>query len=405
MVNFLNGIEIIEVDSGGRSITTPSTSVIGLVGTASMDAKVKGKTIDEVLPLNKPVLFTNIQQLKELGLSDTGTIPMALRSIYNQTSTLVVVVRIAEGLDEKGKEDQQKTIENAAGDVASYTGVYALMLAETAVKYKPKLLICPYLSSILNKDNKPNAIVNSLTSVAEKLRAVAIIDGTNTTRKDVIEFASNIGNSRAMIIDPSYKPAFAVPDTNPETLSSSSLLAGVFASNDASKGFWWSPSNTEVKGVSGLSRPISFALSDGTTDSNLMNEAGVTTIAFIDGQYRIWGNRSPSKDTKWNFINVRRTVDTVYDALEKSMIWAMGRPISANILDDIQNNVNSYLASLVVQGALLGGTCWVDPEKNSPAQVKQGHIIASFDLEPPAALERLTFEAYRNDSYYNTIFS
>ncbi len=396
MTNFLNGIEIIEVDKGGRTIQTPSTSVIGLIGTAFVDESISKKTIDEILPINKPIVFTNIQQLKELGLSDKGTIPAALRSIYNQASTLVIVVRIKEG------KNQTETISNAAGDIANYTGIFALLNADNIVKYKPKILLCPYFCSITTDKNKPNAIVSSLNIVAEKLRAVAILDGPNTNREDAVDLAKNIGSSRTMLIDPSYTPSFSVEGI--ANVSSSSLLAGVLAKNDSQKGFWWSPSNTEVNGILSLNRPVSFALSDPTTDSNLLNAAGVTTIVFANGEYRIWGNRSPSKDTKWNFINVRRTVDAVYEALEQSMLWAMSKPITGNILDDIQNNVNSYLSSLVIRGALLGGNCWIDPEKNTPSQVKQGQVVVSFDLEPQAALEKLTFEAYRNDSYYETIF-
>lgn len=394
---FLNGIEIIEIDTGGRTITTPSTSVIGIVGTAFSNDET-ANPINNVLPLNKPVLITSVDAIKELGLNGEGTIPEALTSIYNQANTLVIAVRI-----EKGETDIE-TIVNAAGSSESYTGVYALRLAETETKYKPKLLVVPTYSGILD-NNKPNQIVTSLIDVAEKLRAVAIVDGTNTSRKDVIDFASNIGDSRVMVIDPSYAPSFNILGKTPSVLSSSAVLAGVFAKNDSEKGFWWSPSNTAVKGIKQLNRPISFAINDVTSDSNLMNEQGVTTIVFIDGDYRIWGNRSPSKDSKWNFISVRRTVDTVYDALEKNIVWALGRPITGTTLEYIQDNVNAYLSTLVVQGAILGGQCWIDKSLNPISQITAGQITVSFDLEPPVGLERLTFNAYRNNGYYETIFN
>ena len=69
MTGFLNGIEIIEVDTGGRTITTPSTSVIGLVGT------MYGVDVEEKFPLNTPVLVTKIQDIEGM---DSGTIPASL---------------------------------------------------------------------------------------------------------------------------------------------------------------------------------------------------------------------------------------------------------------------------------------------------------------------------------------
>ena len=398
MTNFLHGIEIIEVSSGGRTITTPATSVIGLVGTAFSNNE-EANPINTILPINKPVLFTNIRQLKDLGLSNKGTIPTSLMSIYNQASAIVVVIRVSEGVN------QTDTIKNLAGSSADYTGVYALMSAESVLKYKPKILVCPYFSSLVNAENKPNAIVNSLTDVAEKLRAVALIDGTNTTVDAVVSFGSELSNSRAMIIDPSYKPNFVMDGADLTNYPTSPLLAGVIAKNDAQKGFWWSPSNTEVKGISTLVRPISFALSDPSTDSNIMNHGGITTIIFSNGMYKIWGNRSTSKDNQWHFISVRRTIDTVYDALENSMQWALGRPFSKQLFSDIENNIQTYLNQLISQGALLGGRVWVDQDANSVETYNQGQLIVSFDLEPPASVERLTFKAYRNSEYIEELFS
>jgi hypothetical protein len=102
---------------------------------------------------------------------------------------------------------------------------------------------------------------------------------------------------------------------------------------------------------------------------------------------------------------VRRTVDIIYEALEASILWAMDRNIGSTLLGDIQNRVNSFLSNLTIKGALLGGQCWIDPEENTIEQLTQGQAVVSFDLEPPVAMERLTFKAYRNNGYYTTIFN
>ena len=77
MADFSHRIEIIEVDSGGRVITTPSTSVIGVVGT------IEGDVVDAKFPLNTPIVITKLQDIS--GFTK-GTIAEALNSIYNQVN-------------------------------------------------------------------------------------------------------------------------------------------------------------------------------------------------------------------------------------------------------------------------------------------------------------------------------
>ncbi len=385
MSNYLHGIEVIEVDSGGRVVSSPSTSVIGVVGT------MEGVGIEDKFPLNKPILVTKVQQIA--GVTG-GTVAGALRSIYNQAQAICVVVRV------KGESSSSETLKSMAGDIASYSGVYALLLAEAEVKVKPKLLVAPYYSSII-EEGKISRLVHNMIDVADKLRGVAIIEGTNTTMQEVIDVSNQLGSTRCYMVDPSYVPTF---DTKEGFVGSSSIVAGVFAKNDVEKGFWWSPSNTEVKGVTGLSRPISFNISDRTCEANLLNQKGIGTLVFSGGVYKLWGNRSLSKDNKWHFINVRRVVDTVYDAIDMSMVWAMDRPFSNNLFHDIESNLQNYLNNLVARGAILGGKVWVDTDENNVGTYTEGQLIVNFDIEPAAPVERLTFKAYRNNDYVKELF-
>ncbi|MBK4512809.1 phage tail sheath family protein, partial [Enterobacter hormaechei] len=78
-------------------------------------------------------------------------------------------------------------------------------------------------------------------------------------------------------------------------------------------GFWSSPSNKEIKGVTGTSRPVEFLDGDETCRANLLNNANIATIIRDDG-YRLWGNRTLSSDSKWAFVTRVRTMDLVMDA-------------------------------------------------------------------------------------------
>jgi len=129
---FLHGVEVLQVDTGARPIQTIRSSVIGLIGTAP-DADA------DAFPLNTPVLVTRRGEMQ--GLGETGTLPSALDLIYDQAGAVVVVVRVAEGLNEGA------TINNVRGGInngtGAYEGVHAFLAAEGAVGFAPRILIAP----------------------------------------------------------------------------------------------------------------------------------------------------------------------------------------------------------------------------------------------------------------------
>jgi phage tail sheath protein FI len=105
----------------------------------------------------------------------------------------------------------------------------------------------------------------------------------------------------------------------------------------------------------------------------------------------------------WAFLSVRRTADMIYESIEDAFLWAMDRPMSANLVLDIQESVNAYLRHLTTLGAILGGKCWMDPSLNSKEQLMAGKLFLDFDIEPPAPLEHLTFRAHRENGYYEEL--
>lgn len=382
---FLHGIEIVEIDDGIRPIQTVRSSIIGIVGTApAADAAA--------FPLDTPVLVTGPRMAATLGA--TGTLLAAYNAAYAQGVSTMIVVRVAAGADEA------ETLANAAGAAAGQTGAWALLAAENRTGQVPRILIAPGFT----RNTAPSAaqpVVSALLSVAARLRAVVIADGPNTTEADALTDADNYGSDRLYIVDPAVRvldPATSAVVTQP----ASAHAAGVLSATDATRGFWWSPSNRVVLGILGTARPIDFAISDPETQANRLNEGKVATIVRKDG-FRLWGNRSTSADPLWAFLSVRRTADMVYESIEAALLWAMDRPFSEQLLRDIRDSVQAYLNSLKVRGAILGGRVWVDPELNSATDLAAGKLTVDFDIEPPAPLEHLTFRAQRNGSYYEEL--
>lgn len=393
---FLHGVEVVEIDTGARSIRTVRSGVIGIVGTAP-DADTAA------FPLNTPVLIAGSRaEAAKLDMSTggtmAGTLPAALDGILDQIGAVVVVVRVAEG------EDDAETLANILGGTnaitGQYEGVHALLGANSALGVTPRILCVPGFTH-QRPDGDANPVVAELLGIAERLRAVIIADGPNTTDAAAVTYAGDFGSARVYVVDPWVKVQRAtgiVPEP------ASPRVAGLIAKIDNDRGFWWSPSNQTINGIVGTARPVDFRLGDANSRANLLNEANVATIIREDG-YRLWGNRTLSSDDKWAFLCVRRTADILNDSLQAAHLWAVDRPITRTYVEDVTEGVNAYMRSLIAQGALLGGKCWADPDLNSPANIAQGKVFFNFDFTPPYPAEHITFRSMLTTDYIQEVFS
>lgn len=384
---FLHGIETVQIDDGIRPITTVKSSIIGIVGTAP-DADAAE------YPLDTPVLVKGPRQAALLG--DDGTLKDAYLAAYNQGVNAMIVVRVSEGADDAA------TLANVVGDATEGTGVYALLVSASVTGQTPRILAAPGFTSAPAAD-PASPVTQALIVVAERLRAVVVADGPNTTEADAITDAGKFGSDRLYIVDPAvlvYDSDLAAYVTQP----ASGFAVGAISARDQEQGFWHSPSNQILETVGGTARPIAFAINAGETEANRLNEANVATVVRQDG-FRLWGNRTTATDTLWAFLPVRRTADMVYESIETALLWAMDRPFSAQLMLDIKDSVQSYIDELISRGALLGGKVWIDPELNTETTLKAGKLYLDFDIEPPAPLEHLILRAHREGSYYEELIA
>lgn len=383
-MSFLHGIDVLEIDDGVRPIRTVRSSVIGLVGTAPNADTAQ-------FPLNTPVLIAG-SRLEAAGLGNTGTLPRAIDGIFDHIGAMVVVIRVEEG------QDDSETLSNIIGgvdqDTGQYSGVQALLAAESVVHVAPKILIASGFTHHA-------AIVSEMIGIADRLRAVIIADGPNTNDQDAMTYRQQFGSPRVYLVDPHVMIWDTVNDTETND-PVSSRVAGIIAKSDSERGFWWSPSNREIYGITGTHRPIDFILGDPNSRANLLNENEVATIIRADG-YRLWGNRTCSSDPKWAFLSVRRTADMINESLQRAHLWAVDRNITKTYLEDVLEGVNAYLRSLKARGAIINGKAWADPELNTPDNLAQGKVYFDFDFTPPYPAEHITFRSHLVDDYLEEV--
>lgn len=246
-----------------------------------------------------------------------------------------------------------------------------------------------------------NAVVAELIGIAERLRATIMQDGPDTNDDAAKAAAGDFGSKRVYLCDPGVLRVNGDGET--VTGYNSPVVAGLIAKSDNERGWWWSPSNQEINGIIGTTRPVDFVMGDANSRANLLNEAKVATIIRQNG-FRLWGNRTLSADPKWAFLCVVRTADMINDSLLAAHLWAVDRGITKTYVEDVREGVLNYLRYLMSIGAILGGDCWLDPELNSPDQIAQGKVYWDFDFTPVYPAEHLTFRSHLVNDYVKEIF-
>lgn len=333
---------------------------------------------NEPFPLYKPALISGSRnQAKKLGY--TGTLYADMNDILNQVGALVVVVRV----DTSDDEDQQRA--------NIIQGIQSLRLGQSASNYNPRILIAPEWSC-------DDGVGKALESMADTCRAVAYLDSpTMATAEDVARRGQTYGARVEML-----RPRIMVTnDTTGKTESRpySAAAAGHRVRIDNEYGYYWSKSNHEVYGFSGLEQIDSFLIGDETCVANQLNQANVSTVVLLDG-YLHWGNRLCTDDPQWRFEAVRRTMDAIQDSIQLMVTKSyLDRPIDAAFADSLVGSVNSYLRQQTKAGVINGGRCWLDPELNTAESLAAGEVYFDVAIGPKSPAEEITAK-YSIDNTY-----
>ena len=361
-----HGVTVTLVDTGARTIALPSTSIIGLCDTFTPGIKASAKPNDLVL------LTSEREAIAAFG--EDSAITRAAKAVFLKAKAVIVACGVA-----KLEDEALQTSAIIGGVLASgqRTGLQALLDGKSRFNAQPRLLIAP-------KHSATQAVATAMDALAGKLRAIAIVDGPNTTDEAVLAYAQEFGSKRIYMVDPGVQQWDTITSKTIDA-PASAFTAGLFAWTDTEYGFWASPSNKEFVGITGTTRPIEFLEGDETCRANLLNNANIATI-IRDGGYRLWGNRTLSSDSKWSFVTRVRTVDIVMDAIQAGHKWAVDLPINKTYVKNVTDGLDAFMRDLKNLGAVLYFEVYADPEMNTASQLEQGKIYWNirFTDVPPA---------------------
>jgi phage tail sheath protein FI len=377
--DYHHGVRVVEVSDGIRPIRTIATAVIGIVCTAE-DADAT------VFPLNTPVLVTNI--MTAIGKAGVGgTLARTLDAIADHGAPIVVVVRVAEGLDELATTSNVIGTVTAAGQ---YTGMQALLAAEARVGVRPRSLGCPGLDSL--------DVATALATVCQKLRAFGYVSAWDcATVSEAIAYRENFSQRELMLIWPDFL-AWNTAASSSDTAWATARALGLRAKLDEDIGWHKTLSNIGVNGVTGITKDVFFDLQNPATDAGLLNAAEVTTLVRRDG-FRFWGSRTCSDDPLFAFENYTRTAQILADTIAEAHMWAVDKPMHPSLVKDIIEGINAKFREMKGLGYIVDANAWYNPELNDPTTLKSGKLYIDFDYTPVPPLENLVFQQRITDRY------
>ncbi|MBD2783687.1 phage tail sheath subtilisin-like domain-containing protein [Xenorhabdus sp. DI] len=384
-MSFHHGVSVRETTKLSTLIRDINTSVIGVVCTAD-DADA------EAFPLDTPVLVTRINSV--IGQAGkTGTLYTTLKAISDQCSPKVVVIRVADAAnlpDDGTKLTQDQLLIGGVNEQGRYTGLYALLAAESNIGEHPRILAVPQL------DTQPVAL--QLAIFAEKLRAFAYISAYGCkTLAEVKKYRENFSQREVMIIYPDFITYNSQSGQN-ETVPATAFALGLRARIDADQGWHKSLSNVPVNGVLGISADIYWTLQGTDTDADDLNSKGITTLIKRDG-FRFWGNRTCDAETYF-FEVYTRTAQILADMIAEAHFSYIDKTLTPSLVKDVVDGINRKGAQLVTEGKLLGFDCWYDPADNPKENLRDGTALIRYKYTPVPPLENLQLVQTFTDEYF-----
>ncbi|AWH15330.1 putative tail sheath protein [Aeromonas phage 14AhydR10PP] len=378
--DFLHGVEHFWLEDAERPIEVMAASVVGIVG-ISEDA-------DPItFPLNKPVLVNSDKFIAKAG---KGPMYEALQDIYRQGGALCVVIRVSE------TDNPNVEVDPVVGTVAadgSYSGMQALLAAETVTGVRPTLLML----AVGKQDLVTH--VPALSVIGDKLHAIPVVS--------MLEGGPSAAMAAAEMLDGVYfvyGTCWFGKDGQGKDIyrDPTATVMGHILRVDATEGYWHSPSSRKILGLSGMKNPVDHQIGSTTSTANILNSKNVTCIVQQKGGFYLYGNRlTGPKSMVLPHQRIRYIVGLSIQEAHQDLV---DRNVTANYVESVKTRVNALLRRLELREVISGGECWVDGEVNK-SLIGTNQVIWDYDLGYYDVAERCTFRQHVNRSYNEKVYA
>lgn len=347
-------------------------------------------------PIGKPVRISTADagMVAKLG---TGLLADQVRGINSQLTGLnagadVTIYRVAEG------EDAAATAANIAAEMTP-SNIAAI---PSEVNATPRLIGAGRTSYRANL-NTVNPIVAALPTACERLLATSIVDVDDTSTDNAINARETMNSERLM---PIGVAARVYEGTDLVTRSMSSRILGLIARVDNQYGGKpFDPfANRPIYGLAGLSRKIPFSLLDGSTEGQQLLEANVSVVvegevgvdgAVADGGFSFIGTDNTTTGELWRQIHQVRGSDYLTVKIMQITRQFLGKKVSADLVETWINSINFMLRDHKAATDILGYKTQFRADRNSPEQIRLGHLTINLGIEPAPAFKVANHEIAR----------
>jgi phage tail sheath protein FI len=193
------------------------------------------------------------------------------------------------------------------------------------------------------------------------------------------------------VVDPLRANRRPVRDVPP-----SGHVAGLYARTDLAAGVHQAPANGELHWAA----DVTVAVNDET--QGVLNPLGINCVRAFPGRgIRAYGARTVSSDPAWRYVNVRRLLLMIEEAVDEATQWAVFEPHDFRLRQTLTTSVSSFLETVWRGGALVGTTAKeaffvkCDETTNPPEVVEAGRVVTEVGVAPTIPAEFIVFRVGR----------
>jgi uncharacterized protein len=155
-------------------------------------------------------------------------------------------------------------------------------------------------------------------------------------------------------------------------------VMGIYAQTDQAVGVYKAPANVAIAGALGLP----YLLSD--TDQGPLNLLGINILRVFPEQSQplVWGARTTSTDSNWQYVNVRRLFIFLEQSIEQGIRWAVFQPNNTMLWGQLKRTITDFLNRFQGAGGITSFYVRIDAALNPPATQALGQLFIEVGIQP-----------------------